>query len=90
MNKMQEAYNKMYSGYGDVNVGDLPILFNDDIDNIFFWMHLNHLRTAGKIVPKKIRRKMKPEEWAKIKRNIEIIAHQSRYALAYLNKMDIG
>jgi hypothetical protein len=55
---------------------------------IFVWRHVGIVRAEGKIIPTKIRRKLKPEEWAELKRKLKIIAHQSRYAISYINKID--
>lgn len=66
----------------------MPEISSEDIKNIFFWSHLRLLRVDSKLIPKKIRRKLKPEEWVEIRRNLEHIAHQARYALAYIEKMD--
>lgn len=87
MNKIKDTYNEVYAGYSAPDIGDLPQV-DEDINNIFFWSHLKLMKSASKSIPKKIRRKLKPEEWAELKRNIENVAHHMRYALAYIDKME--
>lgn len=55
---------------------------------IFFWMHVAIVRSEGKRIPTKIRRKMNAQEWADLKRKFEIIAAQARHAISYINEMD--
>lgn len=87
MSKIKEAYEKIYKGYGKPNTGDLPKVVSEDVNDIFFWGHMRLCRSHGKKLPKKIRRKINPEEWALLKRDLEMLVHQARYALAYIEEM---
>lgn len=85
-----KAYRKAYRSYSRPDVGKLPELPDptDGLNERFFWTHVRILRNAGKKLPLKPRSRLSPEEEAGLRRKLEIIAHQARYALAYLERME--
>ena len=87
MSEIKNQYDKTYIGYGKLNVGVLPETSSEDINDIFFWSHVRVLRSQAKHIPLKPQKKLTVQEWVCLKRNLEIIAYQARYALAYLEKM---
>lgn len=95
MNEIKKAYHKIYKNFSSPDTGKLPKLSEEAMEVTdekllidFFWRHVAIARAEGKTIPTKMRRKLKSEEWADLKRKLEIIAHQTRYALSYINEID--
>ncbi len=86
----QKAYLAKYGGAAElVKVRELPSVGKSGPywSTIFFWKHVGMVRHHGRRIPTKPRRKLRPEEWADLKRELEVLVHQARHALAYLEKM---
>ncbi len=79
-----------------LSVGELPIIQEADFPrqevdirllHEFLWAHIRMARSASKKLPLKPHKKSKFKEYLKLKRNLEIITHHCRYALAYMEKL---
>ena len=86
--EIDKAYESTYKGFGKPNVGALPAppKIDSDLAQHLFWQHVACTRADSKGIPLKPRRKLTPEEWAKLKRRLETLAHQTRHALALMGR----
>lgn len=86
---IKQVYKELYSNFSKPKIGRLPIIqkMDDDLLHKFLWSHISFVRSHSKSLPLKPRKKLTPQEYAELKRNLESLVHQASYALSYLNKI---
>lgn len=95
----RQAYERKYGrddGEGPPDTGGLPDASEGRLNPVtesplyrqFLWDHIRFARAHAKEIPLKPRRRLKPEEEADLRWNLEMMVHQARYALAYLKARD--
>jgi len=84
----ESVYLGKYGRFEKPDPGGLPdVSSGKGVEDVFLWEHVRLLRSQGKRIPLKPRRKLSPEAEARLRRDLETMAHHARYALAYLEQM---
>lgn len=74
----------------NIDIGELPVIQNMDQDllYLFMWQHIGYVRSHGKSIPLKPRKKLTPEKSEQLKFDLQCLVHQAKYALAYFDKLN--